>query len=58
MKTPTAKQKARANLPEWRLAVKTLTFLKTVTGVDVKSTNRLLRKYKARVTRAQNILKS
>ena len=50
--------KAREMLPEWRKAVKTLTFLKTVTGVDVRSCNKRLTKYKGLVTKARKALRT
>lgn len=49
--------KAKQMLPEWRRAIRTFTFLKTVTGVDVKSCNKSLAKYKGLVTKARNALR-
>ncbi len=49
--------KAKEMLPEWRMAVKTLSFLKTVNGVDVRSCNKRLAKYKGLVREARKALR-
>ena len=53
-----ARAKAREMLPEWRQTIRTLTFLKTVTGVSSIGCNALLKKYHAKITKAKNLLKS